>query len=1388
MDVLKKTKKKVSQEVILPSVGMGLSIADEATKVISKIYPLTLSKFTVHSMAFCYVLNVGLTSTQVSLPGGTVGVIEHTELSDVLHEATQSESKFDPAKLVTRFQALRCCIIGTNSDGKLMLSARCSMINKGLLMKHMFAGFSLSACVESVEDHGFVLNCGIRGITTFLPKENSKIELFVGQPLECIVKEVNKEARTIIVGLIGYKLESETPIENKSFQFLSLLPGMLLKVTTEKKIDDGLVVNYLNGFHGTIDRHSMSQVYTRDEWKDANFESSTFSARIVFVDYSAKSVRLSMKPHVLNFCSASLPQIGATIDNLSPVELNPKKGLLLRKVMPSDKSSLSELLDSAKYIEVFIPKKSLTSIPLDTAQPETAYSAKVLGLNLVEGFVIGSNLPEVLESTVFHYSHVKVGQLHNVEIKAVKDFGLVVEISGKITGICPLLHTADVIGQLKLSKKFSIGQKVKMRVWEVEKNSIILTNKKSLVDLNDAILLSSFDDARVGQPTVGVVNKILKDGILVSFFNRVKGLLPISVLAHQGISDTLDDFRIGQIVKVIILWKKSNVLKTGHMQRKLILGIDISVDQKAHTDLITFANTVFNKRTSDENQSEGRVVANSNNHVSGYIVNIKDDAFIIQLDDGRTAKLHLLQVFDFANTTDELTKISIMPYSVGDRIENALVLNNDGDCIELTLKPLLISASEAATGKKHTSSSSVCDSPTKVSICVPRSISELVPGEILAGYVTKVENYGVFVRFCDSLTALAPRPSICDRFISSPVGLFSPGDSIKCVVQRVDLVKSRAIVSFKPSLIPPSVIDETFLNSLFREKYLVAEALLKSNSRPCTSWKAYQIGCNTSATVSSIEKYGTIFVADDKETIMLCKSSLSAKVGEIVAVMVIDFDFETGILEIVPCLKHATKNKRKVPVVGQSVHGTILKVSSYYCVVLSEYTLGYLKLADFNNPKSDVEFKVGDTPFVQVSTESRPTKSPQYPHENILQFRIDTGSSTSRTRIASIQQEAMDSDVHHSESAARPSNFKVGTISSWEITKIDELQLFVKPSSGNTNNRTKLFATVHLSQTIDLVSLDDQLTNILEQSRVLQPENSKLLHPLHPFHKLSVGDHIRCEIVKVVKDKSPSDEIHTDGANSTVDCTFVHLRLPQSNMADRGVPLIQSNGKGALASPSMHASVVTKIHPSSVTLALSPFLSAELSILDTSIDPNIVSSFTKFCFVGMRIVTAVTDVVKENNKIQKIRVSRLPIESLIKHNAPLSTIQGTVAICDIALKDDLNFEEGQVVSGIIDLRRKNIFNYPAIAVHLKGDKLGRICITELDDRENWSDLSKFFESQKIITESENFNDSEWTLPQPVRQGKVVTCIVLAVRDNFVELSIRPSRLVSNRIFSVVDKS
>lgn len=78
---------------------------------------------------------------------------------------------------------------GGKADSKRVeLSLHTSLLNEGLTIDSIHEGMALTACVKSVEDHGFVLTFGLPALSGFLLKRDlgEGATLRKGQLIQCV--------------------------------------------------------------------------------------------------------------------------------------------------------------------------------------------------------------------------------------------------------------------------------------------------------------------------------------------------------------------------------------------------------------------------------------------------------------------------------------------------------------------------------------------------------------------------------------------------------------------------------------------------------------------------------------------------------------------------------------------------------------------------------------------------------------------------------------------------------------------------------------------------------------------------------------------------------------------------------------------------------------------------------------------------------------------------------------------------------------------------------------------------------------------------------------------------------------------------------------------------
>lgn len=189
----------------------------------------------------------------------------------------------------------------------------------------------------------------------------------------------------------------------------------------------------------------------------------------------------------------------------------------------------------------------------------TLKPCRIFDYNLIEDMLLLSTRRSVLSAGCLTYDELRVGQLVTCEIVSVnsENGGVSVKMSEFVRAFIPRIHTGDVpLSEALLKRKMKPGTSLKARVVSVDANEkrCIVTAKKTIVK-SRLPLIVDFDDLSIGMQTYGVVVSIKDYGLLIGFFNDLKGLLPRdqiskSMSKSQSLSDV---YTIGQIVKCSVL-------------------------------------------------------------------------------------------------------------------------------------------------------------------------------------------------------------------------------------------------------------------------------------------------------------------------------------------------------------------------------------------------------------------------------------------------------------------------------------------------------------------------------------------------------------------------------------------------------------------------------------------------------------------------------------------------------------------------------------------------------------------------------------------------------------------------------------------------------------------
>ena len=332
---------------------------------------------------------------------------------------------------------------------------------------------------------------------------------------------------------------------------------------------------------------------------------------------------------------------------------------------------------------------------------------------------------------------IQDGQVRKGTIKNIADFGVFVDLGG----IDGLLHITDMSwGRVRHpSEMVQIGQEIEVKVLRVdlERERIALGLKQKQASPWDGI------EARypVNSRHVGEVVNIMSYGAFVKLEDGVEGLVHISEMS----------------------WTKrvnhpSELVKQGDKVEVIVLEIDL---EKQEISLGMKQAETNPWDTVESHYPPGTVI-------EGTVRNLTTYGAFVEIEEGIDGLLHVSDM----SWTKKVTHPSEVVRK-GDRLR----------CVVLSVD----------TGKKRIAlgMKQLANDPWAETI--PNNYHV---GDLLSGYVTKITNFGVFVKLEEDLEGLLHISELSDHKLSSPEEIVKPGMKIEVRVIRVDTEDRKIGLSF----------------------------------------------------------------------------------------------------------------------------------------------------------------------------------------------------------------------------------------------------------------------------------------------------------------------------------------------------------------------------------------------------------------------------------------------------------------------------------------------------------------------------------------------------------------------------------------------------------------
>ncbi|XP_074542247.1 protein RRP5 homolog isoform X2 [Halichoeres trimaculatus] len=760
----------------------------------------------------------------VGLPCGLQGYLSIKNICDsytkLLTEQLDSADTEDICSLPQLFypgMVIRCVVarLDTTRGGSLsiQLSVNPKLVNKALSSSSLKAGMVLSGCVDSVEDHGYIIDIGISGTKAFLPNKpaigihSNSDELKVGQYVTPHVEEVKNDGRVVRLSVCPLTAAQACINSAQGWTLTNLLTGLLVKATIKKVTKHGLLLDFLSSFSGQVDFLHMEP-----EKASRYTEGTEVLACVLYVEPCSRLIGLSLRSYLVNpgaiieATPAGGDRIGEVVKDCKMISMHHMSGGIL------------ELPDKTlAFVHRNHLKEANASANENRVMAMSEHTCRILDFSPIDQIHFASLRESIIKKPFFRYHDLQAGQIVEGTVSVLLSFGMMVHVSDHIKGLVPRTHLSDIV--LKNPEKvLKEGMKVKCRVLtvDVENKKLYLTRKKALLESSLPLFLS-YADTRPGRVSHGYIVCIKDFGCIVRFYNNVRGLVPIRELSSEHIISPEEVFYVGQVVK-------AKVLQCDPDKAKMILSFKAAMEGDTEETARPQIDCEVGQRL------EARVLKKCPNGLEVAILPDEIPAIV--------PTMHL---------SDQISNCHLLWESLkeGDNISNLVCCNKNKQNISLSKKPTVRWSLEEGM--------------------VAKDFSEVTVGMQLIGWIKNMMSYGVFVEFPYGLVGLAPKSAMSSKFVSDATTAFQVGQTVIAKVTNLDEEKRRFLVTLKVSEVNlPEGSDQTRLINGLQERKAVAEMLaMRDGSDLLQQLAALSVGEKLKLTVDDVMENGATFVSDD---------------------------------------------------------------------------------------------------------------------------------------------------------------------------------------------------------------------------------------------------------------------------------------------------------------------------------------------------------------------------------------------------------------------------------------------------------------------------------------------------------------------------------------------
>lgn len=383
------------------------------------------------------VTKIETTYLQVSLPGRLTGQVNVKNISrsyvNILNQMLNDIDNVEGYKSLEEMFELGQIICvrvldvknGTGSGGfGISLSMNPADIQSEFHHKKIGKGMILAVAVEEVEEHGYVIETGVKNLRGFLPIGNSATVLGVGQVVFCRVTEMKSAnvASTAILSVVESGARKVKHFHEPNLTYI--LPATIVKFKIKKVLDDGLQGSVLNEtFTAYINEHQFGTTSSSKKFK----ENDEVDARVLYIMPVTKLVYLSLNlDDAIAVCGDEL-KIGAVIHKAKVARIG--TGGLIFKLNENAKG-----LVSLRSLRSGVQTNFDSDEVMQKYHKNSFHRVRIVAYDPMDSVYICSVDDKIIDEKFFSVEDVEVGDYVEARIiRQLKDEALQIKV-GNIRG------------------------------------------------------------------------------------------------------------------------------------------------------------------------------------------------------------------------------------------------------------------------------------------------------------------------------------------------------------------------------------------------------------------------------------------------------------------------------------------------------------------------------------------------------------------------------------------------------------------------------------------------------------------------------------------------------------------------------------------------------------------------------------------------------------------------------------------------------------------------------------------------------------------------------------------------------------------------------------------